>query len=53
MTLIWINLLKKLYDEPNDWWNYLRMDEEEVYAELLRLVSPFIVKNDTVMRKAI
>jgi hypothetical protein len=27
--------------------------DEETYGELLRLVSPFIVKKDTVMKKAI
>jgi hypothetical protein len=27
--------------------------DEETYVELLRLASPFIVKKDTVMRKAI
>jgi len=27
--------------------------DEETYVELLKLVSPFIVKKDTVMRKAI
>lgn len=47
-----INLLRELRNEPNDWRNYLRMDEE-TYVELLRLVSPFIAKKDTVMRKAI
>ncbi|CAI6376995.1 unnamed protein product [Macrosiphum euphorbiae] len=47
-----INLLRELRNEPNDWRNYLRMDEE-TYVELLKLVSPFIVKKDTVMRKAI
>lgn len=47
-----VKLLKELRNEPNDWRNYLRMDEE-TYIELLRLVSPFIAKADTVMRRAI
>ena len=47
-----VKLLKELQNEPNDWRNYLRMDEE-TYIELLSLVSPFIRKANTVMRKAI
>lgn len=47
-----VKLLKELQNEPNDWRNYLRMDEE-TYVELLSLVSPFIAKYDTVMRKAV
>lgn len=47
-----VKLLKELQNEPNDWRNYLRMDEE-IYVELLSLVSPFIAKCDTVMRKAV
>ncbi|XP_046682066.1 putative nuclease HARBI1 [Homalodisca vitripennis] len=45
-------LLRELRNEPNDWRNYLKMDED-TYIDLLRLVSPIILKNDTVMRRAI
>lgn len=47
-----INLLEELRLEPDDWRNYLRMDEES-YLTLLNLVSPIIVKQDTILRAAI
>lgn len=47
-----INLLSELRLESNDWFNYLRMDEER-YRNLLSLVTPLIEKQDTCMRKAI
>lgn len=50
--LSYVKLLKELRNEPNDWRNYLRMDED-TYVELLGLVSPLIAKADTVMRRAI
>lgn len=47
-----INLLEELRLEPDDWRNYLRMDED-TYLELLSLVSPLIKHQDTIMRSAI
>ena len=47
-----INLLNELRFAPKDWHNYLRMNEE-TYLSLLSLVSPFIQKQDTIMRHAI
>ncbi|CAH2012676.1 unnamed protein product [Acanthoscelides obtectus] len=47
-----VNLLNELKFEPKDFQNYLRMDEK-TYLKLLSLVSPFIIKKDTVMRKSI
>nr|CAI5837488.1 unnamed protein product [Callosobruchus analis] len=47
-----INLLNELKFAPKDWHNYLRMDEE-TYLKLLSMVTPFIKKQDTVMRQAI
>lgn len=48
-----INLLKELsINDNNDWRNYLRMDAT-TYNRLLELVTPFIKKDDTCMRKAI
>ncbi|XP_050504264.1 putative nuclease HARBI1 [Diabrotica virgifera virgifera] len=47
-----VKLMQELSNEPNDWRNYLKMDEG-TYHELLSLVSPFITKHDTLMRKAI
>lgn len=47
-----INLLEELRLEVDDWRNYLRMDES-CYLQLLELVTPLIVKRDTVMRPAI
>lgn len=46
------NLLRELKFDPQDWHNYLRMNEE-TYLNLLALVSPLIKKQDTVMREAI
>jgi len=49
-----INLLKELSIESmdNDWRNCLRMDAM-TYTRLLELVTPYIRKDDTCMRKAI
>lgn len=47
-----VNLLEELRLYPKDWKNYLRMDEP-TYLELLSLVTPYITKKDTCMRKAI
>lgn len=47
-----INLLRELQLEPDDYRNYLRMPEE-LYVELLNLVTPHIQKEDTVMRQSI
>lgn len=47
-----VNLLAELKFEKDDWFNYLRMDEE-TYLELLHLVTPFIEKKDTHLRKSI
>lgn len=47
-----VNLLNELKLEPEDWFNYLRMDEE-TYNELLKIVTPRIEKMDTRMRQAI
>lgn len=38
-----VNLLNELRFHPEDWHNYLRMDEE-TYFELLQLVTPLKVK---------
>lgn len=46
------NLLVDLKLEPDDWRNYLRMDED-TYVDLLSRVSPFITYEDTIMRKPI
>ncbi|KAK9696759.1 hypothetical protein QE152_g31374 [Popillia japonica] len=46
------NSLEELRLEPDDWRNYLRMDENS-YATLLKLVSPLIEKEDTILRAAI
>lgn len=46
------NLLADLKLEPDDWRNYLRMDEG-TYIDLLNRVTPFITYEDTSMRKAI
>jgi hypothetical protein len=46
------NLLEELRLEPDDWRNDLRMDEES-YIQLLKLVTPYIKRNDTNMRMAI
>lgn len=47
-----IRLLRELRDEPDDWRNYLRMDSS-AYSRLLELVTPYVKKEDTCMRKAI
>lgn len=47
-----VNLLTEIKVVPKDWHNYLRMSEE-IYLNLLSLVSPLIRRNDTVMRNAI
>lgn len=51
ITYSHVNLLNDLRLEPNDWRNYLPMDED-TYIELLTLVMHYIKKQD-VMRKAI
>ena len=45
-------LLNELRLEPEDWFNYMRMNEE-TYLELLNYVTPLIQRQDTRMRKAI
>jgi len=47
-----VNLLNELKFEPEDFKNYVRMDEK-TYLELLSMVTPMIKKEDTVMRKSI
>lgn len=47
-----IHLLNELKFAPEDWFNYLRMDED-TYLELLQKVSPHIIKQDTHLREAI
>jgi hypothetical protein len=47
-----IDLLQELKCFPKDWSNYLRMDES-TYLQLLSMVTPYINKEDTNMRKAI
>ncbi|GBP33670.1 hypothetical protein EVAR_16706_1 [Eumeta japonica] len=47
-----ISLLNELKFAPKDWHNYLRMDEE-TYLKLLSTVTPYIKKQDTVMRQSI
>lgn len=44
-----VNLLNELRFHPEDWPNYLRMDED-TYLKLLSLVTPIIQKKDTCMR---
>ncbi|CAH2002906.1 unnamed protein product [Acanthoscelides obtectus] len=46
------NLLEELRLEPDDWRNYLRMDEDS-YVMVLKLVTPLIEKQDTILRPAI
>ncbi|KAF9424306.1 hypothetical protein HW555_000445 [Spodoptera exigua] len=46
-----VNLLSELKFEPEDFKNYLRMDEN--YLKLLEMVTPMIKKEDTVMRNSI
>nr|CAI5840864.1 unnamed protein product [Callosobruchus analis] len=45
-------LLEKLRLEPEDWFNYLRMNEE-THNHLLKIVSPQIKRLDTRMRIAV
>ncbi|KAK5648399.1 hypothetical protein RI129_003291 [Pyrocoelia pectoralis] len=45
-------LLRRLTTAPNDYRNFLRMDEQ-LFQQLVALVSPLIKKQDTNMRKAI
>lgn len=47
-----VNLLNELKFEPEDFKNYLRMDEK-TYLKLLEIVTPMIKKEDTVMRNSI
>lgn len=47
-----VNLINELKLQPDDYRNYLRMDEN-TYVELLPLVAPLIEYQDTRMRKAI
>jgi len=47
-----VNLLNEIRFHPEDWHNYLRMDED-TYLELLKLVTPLIKKEDTHLRKSI
>jgi hypothetical protein len=51
-TLSHVNLLKELKVEKNDWFNYLRMDEN-CYLKVLQHITPLIKRQDTVMRKSI
>ena len=45
-------MLEELRLYPDDFQNYLRMDYD-IYNELLELISPLIVKQDTNFRDAI
>ena len=47
-----LNLLNELALHPEDWRNYIRMDES-TYLQLLNLVTPFITYKNTVMRNCI
>ncbi|XP_050310641.1 putative nuclease HARBI1 [Anthonomus grandis grandis] len=47
-----INLLEELRLSPDDFRNYLHMDED-TYVELLTMVTPLIKKQDSRMRKFI
>lgn len=44
-----VNLIKELKIEPQDYRNYLRMDET-IYLKLLSMVTPLIKKQHTVKR---
>lgn len=46
------NLIGELRSEPDDFRNYLRMDED-TYTNLLNLITPMISRTDTIMRRAI
>ena len=45
-------LMEELRFEPQDWLNYLRMDEK-TYDQLLSCVTPYIKRQDTNMREAV
>lgn len=47
-----INLIEELLNEPDDFRNYLRMDET-AYRYLLDLVTPLIQRSDTIMKCSI
>lgn len=47
-----MHLINELRLEPNDYRNYLRMNEDS-FIQLLELVSPLIQKDDTIMRSPI
>ncbi|XP_050676762.1 uncharacterized protein LOC126973479 [Leptidea sinapis] len=47
-----VNLINELKFEPEDFKNYLRMDEK-TYLKLLEMVTPMIKKEDTVIRNSI
>lgn len=47
-----VNLIKEFMNEPNDFRNYLRMDET-TYRYLLELIRPSIKRDDTVMKRSI
>ncbi|CAH1999866.1 unnamed protein product [Acanthoscelides obtectus] len=47
-----VNLLNELKFEPEDFKNYLRMDEN-TYIKLLAMVTPMITRKDTIMRNSI
>ena len=45
-----VNLIRKLQDIPEDWKNYLCMEN---YLDLLERITPLIKRQDNVMRSAI
>ena len=47
-----VYLLEELRLHPDDWRNYLRMDED-TYLKLLNMVTPILQRKDTIMRAAI
>lgn len=47
-----INLLNELRLDPSDFKSYLRMDHK-TYNDLLNMITPYIQKKDTQMRKSI
>ncbi|KAK4884613.1 hypothetical protein RN001_000884 [Aquatica leii] len=51
-TYSYVYLLEKLRLYPEDWRNYLPMDES-TYVELLSTITPIIQKQNTVMRSSI
>lgn len=53
-TYTHLNLLKEiqLTAEDADYKNYFRMDEKS-FNELLQMITPYIIKQDTCMRKSI